>query len=183
MPSPTVQGQVGLTRILKNLYAEIEGIKGRTLTGMIQGVRFIHKDCDATMPLVPERTGNLKQSWFLVSSRGKILDGYGAHFRPEIDPGYPTPSGAKKAARMEADHFQMINVMADVAESMADEGPTVIFGYTAFYAILVHEMYASAEWRPEWTRPGSGPHWLDASVKRNKGVVLGRIMATARLPK
>lgn len=52
--------------------------------------------------------------------------------------------------------------------------PFVVYGYGANYAAAVHEMLTSPSGLPiDWTRPGSGPKFFEASIKRNSGKVLG----------
>jgi hypothetical protein len=54
------------------------------------------------------------------------------------------------------------------AEPLPSEQPTVIFGYSANYAAAVHEMLISPSGKPiDWSRPGSGPKFLEASLTRN----------------
>ena len=51
--------------------------------------------------------------------------------------------------------------------------PFVLFGYKAGYAAAVHEMMYSISGRPiNWQRPGSGPKFFEASIKRNTRQVL-----------
>lgn len=46
--------------------------------------------------------------------------------------------------------------------------PYVRFGYSKNYAAAVHEMMESPSGLPiNWTRPGSGPKFLESSLKRN----------------
>ena len=57
--------------------------------------------------------------------------------------------------------------------------PYVMFGYTANYAAAVHEMMQSVSGNPiNWNRPGSGPKFLEASIKRNTQRVLEIIKIT-----
>ena len=49
----------------------------------------------------------------------------------------------------------------------------VVFGYATNYAAAVHEMMQSPSGYPiNWSRPGSGPKFLEASLKRNTKRVL-----------
>lgn len=51
--------------------------------------------------------------------------------------------------------------------------PYVVFGYSQNYAAAVHEMLFSPTGKPiNWSRPGSGPRWFEASIKRNAPVVI-----------
>jgi hypothetical protein len=46
--------------------------------------------------------------------------------------------------------------------------PYVLYGYEKNYAAAVHEMLFSPTGKPiNWSRPGSGPRWFEASIKRN----------------
>jgi len=62
-------------------------------------------------------------------------------------------------------------------------GQAVIFGFQANYAVYVHERLPGEPWGAgvvpddiDWSRPGSGPKFLEASLKRNTDEVL-RIIA------
>jgi len=53
-------------------------------------------------------------------------------------------------------------------------GQVVVFGFSANYAVYVHERLPGAPWGAgtvpddiDWSRPNSGPKFLEASVKRN----------------
>lgn len=51
--------------------------------------------------------------------------------------------------------------------------PFVVFGYNANYAAAVHEMLFSVSGAPiNWQRPGSGPKFFEASIKRNANKIL-----------
>ena len=57
--------------------------------------------------------------------------------------------------------------------------PFVRLGYNANYAAAVHEMMESPSGKPiNWTRPGSGPKFLEASLKRNEKKILEIIKTT-----
>lgn len=50
----------------------------------------------------------------------------------------------------------------------------VVMGFTAGYAVIVHEFDMSRD--INWSRPGSGPKFLESALIRNKDNIL-RIMA------
>lgn len=54
--------------------------------------------------------------------------------------------------------------------------PVVQMGFTAKYAVMVHEM----NWR-QGKRPGSGPKFFEASINRNKERVLLTIQASCKI--
>jgi len=55
------------------------------------------------------------------------------------------------------------------------------FGFSANYAMYVHERVEGAQWgagvvgHVNWNRPGSGPKFLEAAIKRNRDRI-GQIM-------
>ena len=57
--------------------------------------------------------------------------------------------------------------------------PYVTLGYHANYAAAVHEMMESPSGKPiNWSRPGSGPKFLEYSLKRNEKKILEIVKAT-----
>lgn len=57
-------------------------------------------------------------------------------------------------------------------------GPAVIFGHSANYAAYVHEMIGATH----WSRPNSGPKWLQAAIRRSKDRSLRIIRDNAQIP-
>ena len=61
----------------------------------------------------------------------------------------------------------------------------VKMGFTANYAIYVHEMIGPTKIgkKIDWSRPGSGPKFFEAAVKRNFKAIMDIIRKTVELPK
>jgi hypothetical protein len=171
-----MSGYPDLVQLVADVEREIESIKGRTLTGLRYGVALIHTDMQTKIPLEPEDTGNLRASWFYVGSRGAIYAGEGARFRAKRSPdGGISASAAAKAERLRSEHYKKLWGYVSEAKAMARaRGPSVIFGYTAYYAPIVHEMPEGVN----WTRPGSGPKFLEAAVRRNRAKIVAIIKST-----
>lgn len=75
------------------------------------------------------------------------------------------------------------SVFASPHERPVTKDPYVIFGYSANYAAAVHEMLTSPLGKPiNWSRPGSGPRWFEASIKRNALAVLHIVKKYAQIP-
>ena len=55
--------------------------------------------------------------------------------------------------------------------------PALIIGFTAFYAVFVHENIGA-----HFQRPGAGAKFMEASMKRNSRKVLETIAHEARIP-
>jgi hypothetical protein len=61
-------------------------------------------------------------------------------------------------------------------------GPAVICGFSANYAVYVHEMLASATGNPiNWSRPGSGPKFFQSALRRNTDKILQIIKENAKV--
>jgi hypothetical protein len=61
-------------------------------------------------------------------------------------------------------------------------GPAVICGFSANYAVYVHEMLASATGNPiNWSRPGSGPKFFQSALRRNTDKILQIICDEAKI--
>lgn len=56
----------------------------------------------------------------------------------------------------------------------------VIFGYSANYAIFVHEM-VGGESGINWSRPNSGAKWFEHAIKRNVNRVLHIIAGNSKI--
>jgi len=73
---------------------------------------------------------------------------------------------------LRASHFQ-------TSHTSTNGDPYVRLGYNANYAAAVHEMMESPSGKPiNWTRPGSGPKFLEASLKRNEKKILEIVKTT-----
>lgn len=65
-------------------------------------------------------------------------------------------------------------------------GEVAVFGFTADYAVFVHERVEGARWGDgvvgeiDWSRPNSGPKFLESSLKRNADEAVRIIANTMR---
>jgi len=59
----------------------------------------------------------------------------------------------------------------------------LLIGFSANYAIFVHELVDKVGKLVKWNRPGSGPKFFEASIKRNTKQVLEAIQRNAKIPK
>jgi len=66
-------------------------------------------------------------------------------------------------------------------------GRTIIFGFSANYALYVHERIGGGEWGEggtvgivNWSRPGSGPKFMEAALKRNTQEIMRILQANTR---
>lgn len=164
----------GLDKVLKNLNKEIENIKGRTLKGFIQSAVLIRRDMEDTSPKIPVDTGNLRASWFVATSKGNISSGNSAKFKGE------------NAGEMASNHIATIYSNLGAIKG----GLGIIMGFTAHYAVFVHEMIGANFARPKVIggketkrREGAGAKFFEAALKRNTDKILEIVGKSARIPR
>jgi hypothetical protein len=170
------------------LNKEIERIKRRSLKGLIEAQMLIRRDMDTTPPLIPIDTGNLRASYFAVTSKGGIKAGAKAHFKGD------------QSNKLSADHSSVISGASNLVSTLGrTKGSAVMMGFSAFYAWFVHEMVgANFGGHPEkvkytkkgkptsktkkfFRRSGAGAKFFEASIKRNKNKVLKIIWDNAKI--
>ena len=162
----TAVEKTSLQEVVKNLNKEIKKIEGRSLKGIIKGVIIIRRDMDKTSPLIPVHYGNLRQSWFVVTSKGGTPQGESPNFK------------GKKAGKMASEHSAIKTIAAQKAQIKSQKGPVVVFGFSANYALKVHEMYGVS-----FRRPSAGAGFFVSSIKKNKEKVLNAIKKNAKVKK
>ena len=152
----------GLSEVMENLRMEAGKIKNGTMRGLILSAIEIRRDMEKTEPKIPIDTGNLRASFFTVTSNGK---------------GQKKPSQAfkgNKSGEM-ASHHDMV-----VAEKQADAKtrtePTLIMGFSASYGVWVHE-----DMEKKFKRPGSGPKFFEYAVNRNSKKVLQILLDNVKI--
>jgi hypothetical protein len=163
----------GLDYVLKRLNEEILGIENRSAKGLVESAVLIRNATENEAPLTPLDTGNLRASWFVVSSEGTQPDrlGYSGNFKKN-------PRTGVKAKDMQAQHSTMVGAAKATVGALAKKGPIVIMGYSANYALFVHEMEL-AHPGVEWKREGSGGKWLEAAFKRNRNKIIDTVKKNA----
>jgi hypothetical protein len=172
-PNTHVQG---FETVMNNLNAEIAKIKDASMKGLIECAIEVRRDTEKTPAKTPVDLGNLRASWFVVTSSGKQPD-------DQWNTGFRNAKGESRerkasktsatAARMISDRANAITEMSARAKTFLPVGKqVVIMGYSANYAVYVHEnMKADIKWK----RSGSGPKWFQESVYRNSSKMLGII--------
>lgn len=174
----------GIRNVLRNINREIDKVKGRTLTGLIKAAALIHNETETGAVRVPVDTGNLRHSWFVVTSAGKIVSGGGRS--KVVDGGAASFTGAS-AGTMAADHSAMIKEMRMRAWAFSEinDGPFVFFGYSANYAVYVHEMIDVGPWDPStktgFRRKKSGPKWFEIALNKHQDNIVSIIRKNAKI--
>ena len=151
----------GLNTVLSNLNKEIKKIKGRSLKGLIRAQIIVRRDMESTSPMIPVDTGNLRSSYFSVTSKGNMPEGISPAFIGE------------RAGQMSADH---LSSTSSNKAKIAGPEPALVMGFSAYYATFVHENVEA-----HFQRPGAGAKFMEASLKRNSGKILETIAHEARI--
>lgn len=160
----TREERTSLKLVIGNLNKEIKQIKGHTLGGLIESAIIVRRDMEKTSPLIPVWQGNLRLSFFTVTSKGTIKAGAS-----------PTPTfTGKKAEEMSMQHNSVKSKYLSRASSTRE--PTIILGFSAEYAASVHEKYGA-----RFKRPNAGAGFFVDAIYRNKRKILETIKQSARI--
>ena len=155
----------GIREVMDELNKELEGIKGRSLAGMIHAAIHVRRSMAHRPPLIPVDTGNLNASFSIVSTKGSGTTESG---------GSPTFKG-KDASKMQSEHASTISTMKATVHSVS-HGPAVLMGFSANYAGFVHENMEA-----KFLRPGSGPKFFEAHLRSESGEILNIIRDHAKI--
>jgi hypothetical protein len=163
-----------MDRIVQKLNREINAIKGRSLKGLIRAQAKIRQDMDSVPPTIPVDTENLRNSYFAVTSTPAVVAGASINFDNKNN----------DAIRLSNDHVAAITEQMVKAFTLGKErGPQLIMGFSAYYAIYVHERPGTPAGPIKWTRPGSGPKFFQAALNRNARKIIQLIREEARIRK
>lgn len=153
----------GLDKVLVNLNREIRKIEERSLKGLIRAAVFIRQDMEKTSPLTPLDWGNLRASWYVVTPSSSASQGGDFRRTSGVD-----------ISRLSTDHSTAVSEAVSLARSI--KSPVVIMGYSAYYAVFVHEMVDA-----EFQRPGAGAKWFEAALNRNHKKILEIIKENVKI--
>jgi hypothetical protein len=145
----------GITKITENINKEVKKMEGKvTSKGFIRVAMDVYDHMEKNYPLIPLDTGNLRASYFATIK--------GSDASSKVGSGY----SRSKTGKEDKAHQQQIVAMAkSVVESQPH--PAMVFGFSANYALMVHEKMEA-----EWSRPGSGPKYFEAALKANQNKII-----------
>ena len=149
----------GLDTVISNLNKELKNIEGKTLKGLIRGAIIIRRKMEFVPPVIPVDTGNLRASWFIVTTRS-IQDGENPEFKGE------------KAGELAANHTAVVK---DV-QRMVSGKIAIGMGFTANYAAAVHEKIET-----KFRRPGSGAKFFQAAINNSMAEVINIVKEEAEI--
>ena len=167
----------GFKEVEANLNRQLEGIRNRSMKGLIMGAALVRNETEKTPPLTPVDLGNLRASWFVVTSKGiQVGKGLGQFKGP-------------KAATIASDHSSTIaEAQGFVVANSTKEKQFLMMGYSANYALFVHENLEMHDpSNPYWVRRkkqwkvGSGPKWFESAVKNNTSRIVQIVKDNAQI--
>ena len=135
----------GIEELVKNLNKQISEMKGKTFKGLIECAIELRRDMDKNTPKTPADERNLDHSWFATTV--KTSTGAGSSFKGD------------DAEQMASEHSKTIGETKAAAKAVKE--PVLIMGYSANYAVFVHEMIQGTI---KWKRPGSGAKWFEIAL-------------------
>ena len=162
-----------LREVMKNLTEAAANIKKVSVQGMIEAAILVRRDMEKTAPKTPVDTGNLRHSFFITTVLGTKGKG---NFKGE------------NSDEMKSNHEQVTGEAHAIVK--AHRNPTLIMGYSANYALWVHEaVWANFEGQQnkikrtesgkvtedtkKYTRrKGAGAKWFEYAIQRNSALML-----------
>lgn len=149
---------LGLETTLASMNKEVRRIKRRTRRGLIKAGFLIQREAQL---LCPVEYGNLKASAFTVwGGKAEVT-------KPATAGGFKGP----QATRTKTDHE--IITRSESAKLRVTKEPQVEVGFTAFYAIYVHE-------NMEAKHPVGEAKFLEKAIARNQAQIVKVIADDAR---
>jgi hypothetical protein len=167
-----------MDKVMENLNIEIEQVQGKSQAGLIKAAALIRNETEHGAVKTPVDLGNLRASWFTVTANAAIISGGGKSHTPE---GANANFVGPKAGEFASSHAAMINEMRGNALKLSQtyDGPFLIMGYSANYALWVHEMIGVKE--ENWSRKGSNAKWFEAALKKQRDNIVKIIRDNAKI--
>lgn len=164
----------GFDEVIKNLNIEILAIKNRTTGGLIKAAALVRDETETGEARTPVDLGNLRASWFVVTAKAVPVGRSLAKFNgPEI-------------LRLSTEHVSTIQEAQATVRAGGKENIFIMAGYSAHYAVYVHEMVGA-----KFKRKGRGKSkgkdatfkWLQRAFNKHKDNIIRIIRDNARIKK
>jgi hypothetical protein len=164
----------GFETVMINLNIAIAAIKKASERGLLNAAYFIRNKTEKETAATPLDLGNLRASWFVTYSKGLAKDPndrYTGKFKTN-------PKRRITAAKFQGWH------QAAIAEASGMSAPnpkraTVVMGYSANYAMWVHENLGA---HFTTRSPAAGPKWFQEAIDRNQGKIIQIVRETSKAP-
>ena len=157
----------GLAAVEARLNLEIEGIKNRSLKGLIKCAAFIREQTEHSQPLTPVDYGNLRASWFVVTAKSTPATKGGKTFRGP---------NAGKIAEQKAS--AITTGQGEIASMDTKDKKFLMMGYGANYAGFVHEFIDGIV---HFKRVGARTKWFQEHLYKNTGKMVEIVKENAQI--
>ena len=147
------KGLKGVADVDKRLKQASVKVQDAMMRGLIEASILIRRDMDKTTPIIPVDTRNLQHSFYTVNTYGK----------QEITKSAFT---GKDGSKMSVEHSSAVSESQGEAQKQPKSKPILIMGFSAYYALYVHEME-----RAKFKRPGAGAKFFESALLRNRDKV------------
>jgi hypothetical protein len=165
----------GFDIVLANANKAIADIEGRTVQGLVKAAQMIEREMKYTPPIIPEDTGNLKQSFYIVAPTGGSSVGM-AGLRTPV-PNFIAKDANTNVIAITQSYYQAVGEAQAKVRNATKSHPIVVLGFGAPYTVYVHEMLGNVN----WTKRNSGPKFFESALKRNASKLLSIIAANAKI--
>jgi hypothetical protein len=172
----------GLEAVMAKLNAEILNIENASMRGMIKAAAYIRNETEKTPPVTPVDLGNLRASWFVVTAKS-VPVGKGSQFKGD------------RAGIFSSEHAATVAEGRGLMTAYSiGKVKTLMMGYSANYALWVHEMvgmnpqagfrYGPGPGKKRRYKPrsGSGPKWFETCIKKNSAKIVQIIRDNSIIP-
>lgn len=158
-------------RVIAEFHRRVGNAELYTLRGLIKVATLIHNETLRGDVHTPIDLGNLRHSWFVVTSRG------GLHAGKSV-----SSFSGPKAAEYAAGHSALVAEMKQRTEHLQAQynGPFVIIGYSANYAMYVHEMLGANFNQGKRKDPRGGPRWFSTAIAKQMDEMINILTTEAR---
>ena len=172
MPNTGVKGfDIWMARLNKEIELTIPNC---SMKGLIMAAARVRRETENKPPMTPLDYGNLRASYFVVTSKGKVANDVG-------NTGFvDNPKTGLKASQLKSEHNDAIaECIGIVRANEGMKGKFLIMGYSANYALFVHEMPEANFTVKKGRIPGA--KWFETAFKRNRAKILQIIKDNAQI--
>ena len=173
----------GVDRVIAGINREFQKMENGSMRGLIKVAALVRNETEHGMVKTPLDYGNLRASWAVITASSAIISGGGrAH----------TPTGASgnfrgpRASELAGGHASAISEQRHraIQFSNSTKSPFLIMGYSANYAMYVHELLGTKSGKEvHWKRKGSGPKWFEIALRKHSGAIKDIMVQNVKIVK
>ena len=145
----------GIARTVRSVQKELNKIKNKSLDGLYEAALLVLRDSDLMTPI---DLGNLRASGYVLQRGGKV-----SNTSPSFVAEKKGSTSKANPTQMASDHQGTISKNKKLVDGPKRFG--VIVGYTAFYAIYVHENLAASH-------DTGQAKFLEESISKNRKEII-----------